>query len=438
MRERVRRPAPGSLLRHRDFLLLWSGQTVSELGSQISLLAIPLVAVITLRATTFEVGALEGVQMAPFLLIGLPAGAIVDWLPMRPVMIAADAVRLLALGSVPIAGALGGLTLAQLYAVAFVAGTMTVFFDVAYQSYLPTLVGREHLTDGNAKLIATQQIASIAGPAASGALVGAVGAATAVAADAASYFVSVLSLAGIRRGGYQPKPREGRLFEVLCRDVAEGMRYVLRDPMLRQIAGCTGSSNLTSSMAFAVLTVFMVRRLHLTPAQIGGLFAIGSVAGLLGALLAGRICRRIGYGPAIVVSVGISSLGGLVLPLAGRGAAALLIGLALAVFWFFAVVYNVGQVSLRQTITPDRLLGRMNATMRFLVWGTMPVGALVGGALGASLGLRTTLWVAGGVGLVSPLFVLFSPVRRLRELPESPVADEPDLLPSAEGPVPTG
>jgi MFS family permease len=426
---------PVSLWRHPDFLRLWGGQSISELGSQVTVIAMPLTAVLVLHGSAFEVGALNAVLMAPFLLFGLPAGALVDRLPMRTVMIVADAARLIVLGSIPLAAALGGLTLGQLYAVAFLSGICTVFFDVAYQSYLPVIVARTQLTDGNGKLTSTSQIASIAGPAAGGALVGAVGAAKAIGADAASYLFSVASLIAIRhRDPTEPQPRT-RTLAALVAETREGLRFVTRHPMLRRIAGCTGSSNLTGDIGWAVITVFMVRTLHLSPTRIGLIYAIGSVAGLAGALAARRLIDRLGVGRTIIGSAMLTSLGAIGVPLASPGAGAWWVVGGFAVFWLGAVTYNVAQVSLRQAITPPHLLGRMNATMRFMVWGPMPIGALIGGALGSLIGLRPTLWVSAVGGLLAPLWVVFSPVRHQREIPDEAMA-VPTIEPSPVGPLP--
>jgi MFS family permease len=428
--------ASRSLWRHADFLKLWAGQSVSEVGSQVTVIAMPLTAVLALHATAFEVGALNAVLMAPFLLFGLPAGAIVDRLPMRMVMLVSDALRLVILGSVPLAATLHGLTLGQLYAVAFLSGICTVFFDVAYQSYLPVIVAKDQLTDGNGKLTASSQIAAVAGPAIGGALVSAIGAAKAIAADAGSYLASVASLAVIRHRSPRPERRDGPVVSGLFADTKEGLRYVLGQPMLRKIAGCTGTANLFGDLGFAIVTVFMVRTLHLSAGQIGLVFAAGSAAGLVGALCAKRLIDRVGVGATIIAGASLTPLGGIAIPLATRGAGVWWVVVGFMIFWIGAIVYNIAQVSLRQAITPHELLGRMNATMRFMVWGPMPVGALIGGALGGALGLREALWISGIGGLLAPLWVIFSPVRHQREMPgdEDEIA-EPVIEPSALGPV---
>lgn len=412
-----------SLWRHRDFVKLWSGQTVSELGSSVTQIALPLVAVITLHASAFEVGALTAATTAAFLLVGLPAGAIVDRLRRRPVLVAADIGRTILYGSIPVASALGHLTLLQLYVVALAAGVQTVFFDVAYQSYLPALVDRAQLVEGNGKLTATEAMARVAGPGVGGALVGWVGAATAMAADAVSYVVSVLSILAIRRPEPAIEPPAGGR-PTLRRDIGEGLRFVLHHPLLSRIAGCTGTSNLGTTLAFAVAPVFMVRTLHLSAGLIGVVFAVGSLGGVLGALITPWVSRRLGVGRAILFGAVLSAVGPFLWPLASPANPMVPLIVGDFIIGVAVPVYNVGQVSLRQAITPLRLQGRMNASMRFIVWGTMPIGGLVGGALAGLVGLRTTLLVGASVAALANLWIVFSPVPRIRVIPDQAEDDE--------------
>ncbi|HEX3542709.1 MAG TPA: MFS transporter [Acidimicrobiales bacterium] len=410
---------PASLWRHRDFRLLWAGQTVSEVGTQVSFLAVPLVAIDIVHASTFGVGLLAAMQTLPFLLVGLPAGAWVDRMARRPVLIAADIGRTVALGSIPAAWALSALTLAQLYIVSLVAGILTVFFDVAYQSYLPVLVGHEHLVDGNAKLATSESGARVVGPAVAGGLVSAVGAANAVLADAASFVVSFATLLAIRtpeeRPEAAPAPR-GRARR-LKGEIAEGLRFVWREPRIRSVAGSTSTSNFFSVMAMAVLLVFLRRQLHLSAGRIGVLEALGSVGGIVGALAAGRLARRIGVGRTILWTIAVSGLGQMAYPLATRATASILVVVGGVLTAGGAVAYNINQVSLRQALCPPRLLGRMNASVRFMVWGSMPIGGFVGGVLGSTIGLRPTLWVAAAGSLAAFGWILFSPVPAVRTIP---------------------
>ena len=408
---------PKSLWRHRDFLLLWSGQTVSETGSSVSQLALPLLAVTVIKATTFEVSVLTFLSSLAFLLIALPAGVVVDRVRKRRLMLGCDFARMLLLGSIPLVAVLWHVTLWQLYVVAGAVGVLTVFFDVAYQSYLPVLIDKDQLVDGNGKLGTTQSVAQFVGPSLAGALVGFVGAAKTVAADAISYAVSTVSLALIRK----PEPRaedEPHAERVTFRAaMAEGLHFVVKHPILRQIVACTGSSNFFSSATGAVEIVFLVRTLHATPTEVGLVFTLGSVGGLLGGVLAGRLTKWVGSARIIWLSQMLAGPFGLMIAGAQPRWGLLLFGFGYVAFWMSAVVYNVAQVSYRQSICPPELLGRMNASVRWIVWGTLPIGALFGGVLGTVIGLRPTLFVGAIGGWAAALFVFFSPLRRMRDVP---------------------
>jgi MFS family permease len=414
-------PSP-TLWRHRNFLLLWGGQTISEMGSAVTQLALPLTAVVVLRASTFQVGLLASAATLAFALIALPAGAIVDRRTKRSLMIWCDVARMLIIGSVPLAAALGALTMAQLYAVAITAGVCTVFFDVSYQSYLPVLIGKEHLVDGNGKLGATQSFAQVTGPGLGGALVGLFGAAQAMAADAISYAVSVASLIAIRAREEPPRP-EWR--QRLRTEIAEGLSFVLRHPILRKIVACTGTANLFGGMAVAVEIIFLIRLLHVRPADTGLLIAVASLGGVAGGVLSGRLTRLIGSARIIWFSMLVLGLPPLLIPLAEPGGLVVLFPVGFAAFSFSAVVYNVAQVSYRQAICPPRLLGRMNAAVRWVVWGTLPLGGLLGGAFGTWLGVRATLWIAFAGSWAAGWWVFFSPLRRMRDIPELEVDRAP-------------
>lgn len=414
----------GGLIWHRDFRLLWGGETISQFGTQITMLAMPLVAVLVLHATTFEVGVLTALGMAAFLLIGLPAGAWCDRIRRRPVMIAADLARVVLLVSVPIAAAFGVLTLGQLFAVALLHGVATVFFDVSYQSYLPSLVARSELVEGNAKLQASQAVAQVGGPTVSGFLVQLFTAPLALLADAASFLLSALSLGAIRAPEpVPPRPAQRNL----RREIGEGLGFVLRHPILRMIAGTTGTANLFGAAFDAVVVVFFVRELHVTPGTIGALMSAGSIGGIAGALSAGWVTRTVGQARAVWLSLAVTAPFGLLIPLTQRGAGLALYAVGFFVFSYGVVVYNVAQVSFRQAVCPAHLLGRMNATMRFLVWGTMPLGGLIGGALGTGIGLRPTLWVTAVGTVLATGWVIASPLRRMRDLPDH---DEPPTDPA--------
>ncbi len=411
-----------SLFRQHDFLHLWCAESISQLGSQVSLLALPLVAITVLHASTFQVGALTAVEMSPFVLVGLPAGAIVDRLPRRPVLVWCDIGRALALSSIPITYAFDALTYVQLLAVVFITGTLTVFFDVAYQSILAALVEREQIVEGNAKLEISRSGAQLAGPGLGGLLVQWIGAASAITADAVSFVVSAVFLRGIRA---QEPPIDVTVDEELSRlralgrEIREGLGYVLHHRVLRMIAGSTATSNFFSSMSFAVFLLYAVRERHYSAGVVGIVFSLGNVGVLVAALTAGRLTNKIRLGRAIWLGMFVSQIGTLVIALAPTQHALPYFVAAWLGFGFGGTLYNIDQVSLRQAITPQRLQGRMNASMRFMVWGTMPFGSLAGGTLGATIGLRSTLFVAGIGGLLAVLWVSTRAVWTLDKIPDS-------------------
>ncbi|MES2211118.1 MAG: MFS transporter [Chloroflexota bacterium] len=425
-------PPGRSLLRHPDFLKLWTAETISQFGSQITGLALPLVAATILQVSPFEFGLLTTIEFLPFIFLSLPAGVWVDRLRRRPILIIGDLGRALALVSIPIAYAFGGLTIYQLYLVGFVTGCLTVFFDVAYQSYLPSIVDRDQLVEGNSKLEITRSAAQIMGPGLSGILIGIVKAPFAILLDAVSFVLSAVFVFAIRRPeppipahdhatGPQPSMR---------REIAGGLRYVTGHRWLRSIAATTGTSNFFGNISGAILILFLVRERGMTAEFIGFAFSIGSVGVLLAALITGRLTQRFGVGRMLVAtSIGFSLSG---LPIAAAPDDLIVPALALSTFLagICGVAWNINQVSLRQAITPARMQGKMNATMRFIVWGTMPIGAIIGGLLGQTIGLHATIWVGALGGLIAFVPVTLSPVRHIVTMPE-PV----DEAPGAQGPA---
>ncbi|WP_433859561.1 MFS transporter [Streptomyces kronopolitis] len=416
----IPRPAASGPLRIRDFRLLLAGAAAGQLGAQVTLVALPLVAVLELNAPAFQVGLLTAAETAAFLLVGLPAGAWVDRMRKLPLMIRADVVRAVAMASIPLAGVAGVLTMAQLYLVALVTGVATVFFDVAHQSYLPQLLPKDQLVSGNGALETIRSTAQVAGPGLGGGLVQLLGAALAIAADAAGYALSALFLWAIKRPEERPEPVPDAS---LRKDIGEGLRFVFAHPLLRVIAFTTGLGNFFTATLMATQSVFLVRVLGLAPGVVGLVLSASAVGGLAGALCAGRLAARLGQARLIWLSALVTGPFALLWPLSGRGAGAVLFAIGSGVVFFGAVVYNVAQVSFRQSLCPPRLLGRMNATLRFLMWGTLPLGALAGGALADAFGARTALvWCAAGF-LAVPLPLLLSPLRRMRDLPAGPDED---------------
>ena len=423
MRLRPRRP--GGLWRHRDFRNLWAAETISQFGSQVDDLALGLVAIIVLDATAFEVAVYGTLNFLPFILFTLPAGVWVDRLPRKPILVIGDLGRFAVLLTIPLAYVADVLTLWQLYAVAFLTGVFTVFFDVAYQSYLPSLVDREHIGEGNSKLEISRSTAQLAGPGLGGVLVELVTAPYAVLVDAFSFLASGTFLLRIRK---REEPlRTATATEAkqsLWAELKEGLRFVLGNSSLRAQAGCTATSNLFFSVTFSIYLVFLVREVELSPGVIGVLLSVGSVGSLIAAFTATRISRRFGIGPTTIVVTFLNLPAMLLIALAPVSFPIPFIVAGGVVLGFVIVVYNITQVSYRQAICPPRLQGRMNSVMRFLVWGTIPIGTLLGGTLGSVIGLRETL-VVGAVGSGSSfLWILFSPQRHLREMPE-PIEDEP-------------
>ncbi|PYE48985.1 MFS transporter [Deinococcus yavapaiensis] len=407
-----------SLASSPDFLKLWAAETVSVFGFQITGLALPLTAAITLSATPAQMGVLGALETAPFLLFGLFAGALVDRVRRRPLMVRADIVRAMLLAAVPAAALLNALHIEVLYVVAFLVGIATLVFDVAYQSFLPSVVKREQLADGNAKLETSRALSTVLGPSLAGGLVQLVTAPIAIFVNALTFVLSAAFLGGMRVPEEAPQPAER---PNVWREIGEGLKVVTRSPVLRSIAACTSISNFFSSAGGAVFVLFVTRDLNFSPSLLGTVIGVGGGGALLGALLAGRLPARLGMGPVIVLSSALFPLASVLVPLSTPGlAGVILVGVSQFVIGLGIVVYNVVQVSLRQAITPHRLLGRMNATMRFFVWGTMPLGALLGGALGTLLDLRTTLFFAALGQALAVLPVLLSPVRRLKDVPELP------------------
>jgi MFS family permease len=448
-----------SLFRQPDFTKLWSAATVSLFGTQVSQVAIPVVAVLILQASAFEVAVVATLEFLPFLLFTLPAGVWVDRLSRRRILITGDLGRAVMLATIPISYFLNALTIWQLFVVAFVNGVLTVFFDIADQSYLPTVVERDQLVDANGKLQASMSTAQVLGQPVGGGIVGLVAAPFALALDAISYVVSALLIFSIRRrernDPASPAAAVASTMEAtdsptgaasaaaeevaatveaqepghrsVRTEVAEGLRFVLSNRYLRTIAPTTGVSNLFSNLLFAVYPVFVYRTLGLTPELVGLLGGMFGAGALLGAFTAGRIGQKLGIGRAIVGSIALGGPVMLGVPLATQDTALLLIGGGGLISGWTSVVYNVNQVSLRQAITPERMLGRMNATMRFIVWGTIPIGMIVGGAIATVAGVTTAIWIGAIGGLFAFLPVFLGPVRGLKVIPDP----KPDLQAAA-------
>ena len=410
------------LWRHRDFLSLWGSQTISQFGSQVTFLALPLVAILVLEESTFRVAALTTVEFLPFLLFALPAGVWVDRLRRRPILILGDLGRALALATIPIAHWLGVLTIWQLYAVAFVHGIGTVFYDVAYQSYLPSLVGRDQVVEGNSKLEVSRAAANIGGPGIAGGLVAALTAPVAILVDAISFLSSAVLLCVIKKTEETPPRDERRSMKA---ELGEGLRYVFTHRYQRGIVGAVALSNFFGNIVFSILLVFAVRELGLSAGTIGVVFAVGNLGTLVAALTARRISDRLGVGRTIVLATLVFGPGSLLIALTPKDLAIPLITLSMMLIGFGGILFNVTMISLIQAITPDRILGRANASRRFVVWGVIPFGGLVGGVLGTSIGLRETMVIGALGGVLAVVPILLSPVRSVGKMSEVDVQSEP-------------
>ena len=413
-------PRRPSLWRHRDFQKLWSAQTISQFGDEITQLALPLVAIITLGASPLEIGILGTFQFLPFILLTIPAGVWVDRMRRRPILIAADLGRAVLLTSIPVAFVGGWLSMLQLYVVGFLVGCLEVFFDVAYQSYLPAVVERDQLQEGNAKLELSSSASAVIGPGLAGFLVEVFKAPFAMLFDALSYLGAVVLVWLIRRPETFEAPErfEDAKQPSMRTEAAEGLRYVLRHRYLRSIAACTGTLNLFGNIGGVVLLYYIVQELGITPGTVGLIFAIANLGVLVGALSAERVARRIGIGPTIVWSAFTNAFSLVIVAIAPKDDPVPFLVASGVIGAATSVIYNVNQVSLRQAITPERMLGRMNATMRFIVWGTIPIGSLVGGALGGIIGLQATIWIGAIGSFLGFLPVFFSQVRGLQRIPD--------------------
>jgi len=424
-------PRRRSLVHHADFRRLWAGDALGQLGAQLTMLALPVFAVQHLHATAWQMGALTAAETAAFLVIGLPAGAWVDRMRKRNVLVTSDLVRATVLTIVVVAALTGHASIPMLIGAGLVISCASVFFDVAHQSYVPGLVGLEHVVEGNSKLQATQSTAGVAAPAVGGALLRVVAAPVLIAVTVVTYLSSAFLVGRVRHREEPPAPASRR---PLRTEIAEGLRFVVGQPLLRRIVACTSIANLASSMAAAMIVIFALRDLGLDASAYGTVVSAGAIGGIVGAVSADRLSRWVGEGRIIALSavafVPATALTPLAATLPWPPQVTLVTGGAL--LSFSVVVYNVTQVSFRQRLCPPELLGRMNASVRFLVWGTMPVGGLLGGWAGTHVGVLPTLWIAVAGTALGTLPVALSPLVRMRDLPGAPPASPAEVVP-AEG-----
>lgn len=403
----------GSLFSHRDFRLLLLGQTTSQLGAQVSGVAIPLLAVLTLHASPFELGLVTASSTLAFAVIGLPAGVWLDRWRRRPILVASDLSRTVLLTTIPLAAAFGVLTLTQLVVVSLLTGVARVFFDVGYQSYIPSVIGRDRILAGNSSMETIRASGQVIGPGLGGWLVAFAGAANVVLIQAATFAVSAISLMAMRTCEPVVRPHVNQ--PGLRAQVMEGLAFVGRNRILRATAIASAASNFAFAIASAVSFIFMSRSLELSPAEIGIIIAAGSVTVTIAAAFTPRFTRRVGSARIIWVSLSVTGPIILLGPLAQPGWPVALFIVSVAAGEFGQIIYAITNVSLRQRLCPENMLGRVTATMRFLIMGLFPLGAL----LGELLGLRGTLWISGIIIVLSPvpLFIALRDARDVEDLP---------------------
>ena len=409
-------PEPPPLLRQPEFLKLWSAQAISQLGDQVTLLALPLVAVLTLDASAAQMGLLTAAELMPHLLFSLFAGV---WIERRShrrkLMIAADIARAGLLASVPLAAAFDVLSFPQLYAVAFAAGSFAVLFDISWATLFPAVVPRRDLVDASSKFSLSRALSFVLGPSLAGFLVQALTAPVTLLVDAFSFVGSALFLGRIRTEEPSPE-RDGN---GVIRNLRDGMRFVLRDDLIRADLGCAATVNLFNFVFAAIFILYATRELGVAPGTLGIALGLGAIGGILGALVAPPLERAIGIGPSVVLGSVLFPAPLILVPIASGSE--LRIGVMLGTAEFFSAVgvmiFDVSAASMLFLRTPDRIRARTAGTFRFVNYGIRPIGALLGGALGTAIGLQTTLWIGVLGALLGVVWLFFSPIPRLREAP---------------------
>lgn len=409
----------GGVLWQRNFRLLWVGESISAIGNAMAVVGVPLLAVESLHASTFVVAALTAAAYLPWLVIGLPAGVWVDRLPRRPLMIICDVVSALLYASLPIAAWLGALTIGQVVIVALAAGSCNVFFSTAYRAYLPSLVTTADLIEGNAKLQGSMSVANICGRGAAGIAAQAVGDAAALLFNAASFLVSAACLLLIRTG---TPPHEPVQRDTVRAEISAGIRFIARDRYLRPLTIYPAVSNLAYSGSTALVVVFLIRVAGFGAAAVGLLMAFAGIGGLLGAVTARRLARRLGTARTLWLSALATGLFGLLIPLTATGPRAACYAIGSAVVAAGIIVFNTIASSFRQTYCPPSMLGRITASMSFLVFGSIPLGALLAGALGDTLTVRAALWVTLTIYALSGTLLLTPALCQERDLPSQVAA----------------
>jgi MFS family permease len=405
------------LLRNPDFAKLWGGETISLFGSHVTELALPLTAVLTLHASPGQLGLLGAARFAPFLVVTLFAGVWADRSRRRPILIGANVGRAAALAVIPVLAGIDELRIEHLYCIGFMVGALTVLFDVSYVTVVPSLVRRDELVEANSVMQASASVAQVGGPGIGGMLVSIFSAPITIALDAVSYVVSTLTLVAIRKP--EPPPERGSAPPKVFGQIREGLSLTFGDPLLRAMAISAGLYNLFEQSIFVLLALYVTRDLNLSPATLGLMLSLGAVGALVGSVVAHRVGARMGIGRAYVW-VHTLDLALLLLPFATEVSySAVVLATAFIINGVALGITNVYSITLRQALTPGRLLGRMNASYRFLTFGAIPVGALLGGALGEALGVRNAIALGGAGFLIALAVLVLSPMRSLVTLPNA-------------------
>jgi len=402
---------------NRAFGALWLGQTVSALGTQVSMVALPLIAVLVLRVQPFELGILAALETLPYLLLSLPAGVFVDRTDRRRVMVVCDVARAIALAVTAGAIATGSLSIGLLCIVALTVGSFSVFFSVAYTSYVATILTSDRLVAGNQRLEVSESGAAVVGPSIGGTVLQLAGGAAATALDGVSYLVSAIAILA-SRPETAPDPRPPASHIGLLDGIGEGLRRVAGDRILRDLAGSTAVLNLGSGMLLAVVVLFATREVGLDAAGFGLVYGLGNIGFIFGALSVGVLTQRVGIGRTFAWSTYVTAAAMILIALAGGGLAALLLLAGRFIGAAATPLFNVNALSLRQARVNDAIMGRVNATFLFIDWGPLPVGSLIGGGLATVFGPRAALIAAAGCGLVSAVWIRWSPASRLTSLEE--------------------
>jgi MFS family permease len=427
----TRTPAPSTRISgNRDFMKLWAGETVSLVGTQITQFALPLVAILTLQASVFQVGVLNACRNIPVVLVSLFAGVWLDRRRRRPVLIVCSLVNAVLIGTIPIASTLGLLSMGLLYLICILAGAVSVTFDVGVLSYVPSLVGRQHLADSNSRMQSSMSVAMVAGPGIAGVLVGILTAPITLALDAVSYLCSAFGLISI--GTAEPAPEVPAVRMSIWRSIGEGWQILMGNRVFRALLTQSAMFNFVQSGFITIFVVYAVRDLHLSPIKLGIVLGAIAVGALCGSMIANRVRNALGLGRTMLIAILPATLCqiGTLIP---RGSGPVWIGLLCVIEFCYGcgvLVFKVNTITLLQTMTPNRLLGRMNASYRLIIFGTAPAGAVLVGVLGRAVGLHLTLVITVLVFATPVLWTLFSPIFRMHEMPSGP-AEESEPMPMA-------